>query len=180
MITDEEILSIVASIAKCFKVLNCPFEELQNEGFVAAKEALLLNSSNPSYRYAISKRIKGSLIDYISSNKHTSLPANADGLVEDILDVSSLSEQDNHSYISPETVIKIIRMCPFYEEKRLEGKPLVGRGMELLWDRFVFGMSVRDIGYKYNAAPQSIRIRIDNLLFQLRSAIFMRAKSIKE
>jgi hypothetical protein len=179
--TDKEILQIATAIARSFRVVNIPTEELINEGFIAAKEALLANADNPSYRYAISKRIKGSLIDFINSSNHKSLPSDIDGSEYEVVDDYTIEEDSSTNFIvTQEAVNKLIRLCPFYEETRTVDKPLVGRGMEFLWDRFVLGMTFKAIGQKYGVAPQTAQVRAENLLFQLRVSVSTLSGRIKQ
>lgn len=170
-IKDSEILNLSTSIAKSFcstvSSNRFPLDELINEGFVAAKEALISNADNPSYRYALSERIKYSIIDFINSNNHLSLPSNTEGEIEDVED---LSYREEHSSLLAEDVIKIIKTCSFYDEKREDFPSLKGHGLEILFDRFVYSMSYKELSKKYGASQIWIQMNVTEMIGQLRIA----------
>jgi hypothetical protein len=168
MIKDEEILKFSSNIAKSFRINQriFPLDELINEGFVAAKVSL--QEKGETYQFAISQRIRGAILDFISANNHTSLPSNLEGEEQEVEDLSyqSISEE-----IFSEDVIKIIRSCFFYNEPKKPFPSLSGRGLELLYDRFVFSLSLKQLSEKYGSSSPYIQIKLEEILCQLRIAV---------
>ena len=147
-LTDDEIINYATAWARKLQSRRFPFQELFNEGYVAGHEG---------------RNIQQAIRDYIRSFNRYYLE-----IVDDIACVPDCHKD----LIGTDEVNTIIQSCPFVNEPKSNRQNcvLAGKGLDLLYDHFVDGLTFAQLSKKYGAKPQTIHVKVSIVLEQLRRA----------